>query len=135
VAFGQAGQLVVARHLDGSREVAGRDAIHGRGDRAQRPGQVGRDEVREQDRDDDRHRHREEEDPAERRVGLAARDGLGQVRDDPENGEGDDRPRDEGAGQPRAEREASTVRLVVAGVIHRRREHRRGSVDTRRRGP
>ena len=54
VALGEARQLVVAGDLDRRRQVAGRHAVDGRRDRPQWTGEVGRDQIGEEDRDEDR---------------------------------------------------------------------------------
>ena len=104
VALGEARQLVVARDLDGRRQVAGRHAIDGRRDRPQWAGEIGGHEVGEEDRDEDRHDQGEQEEPPDGRI-----EGIREVRNEPEHGQRHDRRSDEGGGQAGAKREAAAL--------------------------
>ena len=95
VALGEAGQLVVAGHDDRGRQVAGRRPLDGRGDRPQRRGQVGGEEVGEQDRDDRRDRRATNRSSRAERSTAWAGDSSDE-QDQPEAGERDQRGGDAG---------------------------------------
>ena len=131
VALREARQLVVAGDLDGRRQVAGGHAVDGRCDRPQWTGEIGRDQVGEEDRDEDRDDQREQEESADGRI-----ERIGEVRDESEHGQRHHRRSDECHGQAGAKREAAAFAGIDARVIHLRRSRRSiGEGDSRRHGP
>jgi hypothetical protein len=103
VALGEPGHLVVAGNEDLRGQVAGRDAVDGRGDGPKRARQVGGQQVRDEDADERRDDDREQQESAGRRVRSGAHDGAGRKQEDPEARERQDRGGHEPEREARAE--------------------------------
>ena len=157
VAVGEPGQLVVAGDPDRRREVAGGDAVDRRGDAAQRPGQVGRQQVATRrsragrrwpgrtaaaGRGSDRRRRRRRSAPIARTrspktvIGRTADEDQGEGQPGPE---ADPQRRRRRAVVEPIGRSASIVRqpAVAVGAVGRadRRRWSPGRAGSRRRGP